>query len=214
MSRATAEPPHAAPCLQRRRECKGGTLIAEDVTTLDAHRARVCDPDGYRPQACARCGFRVLHVHDYRGRVLVAVGSSRLPGAASVVDVARYACARGECGAIWQVLPALLARHLWRAWKTVETATLDDAGEPSAPIPARTRKRWMLRLLSPALLLVQLFATETGSTLEALAKRVGLEATRHALVLAYAAESDAASGSRLSSVAAITNRLARSVRLM
>ena len=72
----------------------------------------------------------------------------------------------------------------------------------------------MARLLSPALLLVQLFATETGSPLEALAKRVGLEATRQELVLAHAAETDVAVGSRLSSVAALTNRLARNVRLM
>jgi hypothetical protein len=209
---AAVEPPHAAPCLQRHRECKGGTLIAEDVTTLEAHRARVCAPDGYRPKACARCGFGVLHVHDYRGRTLVAYGSSGRT--TPIVDVARYACARRECGAIWQVLPALIARHLWRAWKTVEAATVSDAVASPTEIPRRTRKRWMSRLLSPALLLVQLFATESGSALEALAKRVGLEATRHELVLGYAAEADVAEGARLSSVAATTNRLARGIRLM
>lgn len=214
MSSAAALPAPAAPCLHRRRACKGGTLIAEDVKTLEAHRARVCDPDGYRPEACARCGFRVLHVHDYRGRVLVAGGSPGRPGATAVVDVARYACARGECGAIWQVLPALIARHLWRAWGTVEAAILGDAAVSTVEIPERTRARWTSRLLSSALLVVQLFATETGSCLEALAKSVGLEATRQALVLAYAAETGAAAGARLSSVAAIINRLARGIRLM
>ncbi len=63
-------------------------------------------------------------------------------------------------------------------------------------------------------MLVQLFATESGSALEALARRLGLEATRHELVLAYAAEADVAAGSRLSRVAAVVHRLARGVRLM
>jgi hypothetical protein len=211
---ATTPPPRAAPCLQRQRECKGGTLIAEDVTTLEAHQARVCDPDGYRPKTCARCGFGVLHVHDYRGRVLVAYGSSGRPGATRLVDVARYACARRECGAIWQVLPALIARHLWRAWTTVEAATLEGTPAPPIEVPERTRERWASRLLSPALVLVQLFAMESGSALEAIARRVGLEATRRDVVLAYAAEAEVGSGSRLSSVASLTHRLARHVRLM
>ena len=214
MSHERLPPPDAARCLDLRVERKGGTLIAEDVTTLEAHRARVCDPDGYRPDACSRCGFGVLHVHDYRGRVLVAYAPSGRTSGATVVDVARYACARRECGAIWQVLPALIARHLWRAWQTVEAATLADAAAPPVQIPERTRERWTSRLLSPALLLVQLFAMESGSVLEALAKHVGLEATRHDLVLAHAAEADIAVGSRLSSIAAIIHRLGRGPRLM
>ena len=105
-----------------------------------------------------------------------------------------------------------MARHLWRAWATVEGATFEDA--PPAYVPVRTRERWTSRLLSSALLLVQLFATETGSLLEALAKQVGLEATRHELVVAYAAETGCSPGSRLAGVAAITQRLARGIRLM
>jgi hypothetical protein len=210
MSPVAAKSPQAAPCLQRRRECKGGTLIAEEVTTLDAHRARICDPDGYRPAACGHCGFGVLHVHDYRFRMLVAfMGDGRV---GRNVVVARYACARRECGALWQVLPALVARHLCRASATVEGATLEDA--PPADVPVRTRERWTSRLLSSALLLVRLFATETGSLLEALAKRVGLEATRHELVVAYAAETGCSPGARLAGVAAIAQRLARGIRLM
>ena len=121
-------------------------------------------------------------MHDYRPRHLVAfeLGSGRV---SPVIDVARYVCARPECGAIWQVLPALVARHLWRAWSTVEGATFEDADPmAAADVPERTRARWWERLCSSARLLVQLFASESGSTLEALAQRLGLGSTRFDLV--------------------------------
>lgn len=213
MSHQRLPPPDAARCLHRAGERKGGTLIAEDVTTLEAHRARVCDPDGYRPSTCGRCGHGVLHVHDYRGRVLGAFTRAAERTRSPRVDVVRYVCARAECGAIWQVLPALIARHLWRAWATVEAATFEDAKVP-IDVPARTRERWEARLMSSARLLVQLLATEAGSLLDALAKDVGLEATRSALVDAYAVVAGVAPGARLASVAALVNRLARGIRLM
>ena len=205
--------PRIAPCLFRPRERKGGTLIAEDVTTLREHRARVCAPGGYRPTACGRCGHGVLHVHDYRGRLLAAFVTGVEGTRSALIDVVRYVCARRECGAIWQVLPALVARHLWRAWGTVESATLEGA-ETAVAVPRRTRERWASRLLSPALLLVQMFATEAGSRLETLAKDVGLEASRAALVLAYAAAADVGAGMRLARVAAVVHRLSRGIRLM
>lgn len=46
----------------------GGTLLAEEVTEAAAHERRLCDPDGYRPERCPRCGHEVLHVHGYRER--------------------------------------------------------------------------------------------------------------------------------------------------
>ncbi len=61
---------------------------------------------------------------------------------------------------------------------------------------------------SSARLLAQLFATETGSLLEALAERPGLTSTRRDLVLAYAAQAGAAPGTHLASFAAIVHRLA------
>ena len=217
MSHHRLPPPHIANCLELQVERKGGTVIAENVTTLEAHRALICQPDGYRLAACPRCHGDTLHVHDYRTRILVAFEGSERGADAPIIHVARYACARSECGAIWQVLPAFVARHLWRAWSTVEEATVEGEAVEEAPpveVPLRTRERWASRLLSSALLLVQLFATETGSELEALAKQLGLEATRYDLVAAYAAAVDVASGSRLSRLAAITNRLSRRVRLM
>jgi hypothetical protein len=62
-----------------------------------------------------------------------------------VVRVAQYLCAADECSATWRILPMFLARHLWRAWKTVERVALP--GEvPSAapPVPERTPFPWML----------------------------------------------------------------------
>jgi hypothetical protein len=209
----TTSPARAAPCLQGSGERKGGTLIADEVTTLQAHRARICTPDGYRPKRCARCG-RAVHVHDYRPRRLVAFEPRGSAHVSPVIDVARYRCPRRECGAIWQVLPAFVARHLWRAWSTVESATLGNAPATHQDVPERTRARWWSRLWSSARLLVQLFATETGSMLESLAQRLGLISTRHELVLAYAAQTGAAPGTRLESVAAIVHRLARGLRLM
>jgi hypothetical protein len=103
---------------------------------------------------------------------------------------------------------------LWRAWSTVERATIEDTPAASRDVPERTRARWWSRLWSSARLLVQLFATETGSALEALAQRLGLDPTRHDLVLAYAAHTGAAPGTCLGNVAAIIHRLARGLRLM
>ena len=72
--------------------------------------SRVCDPDGYRPCGCPRCGHAVLHVHGYLERH--PRGELGLPG---VVRIIQYVCAAAECGATWRILPRFLARHLWRA---------------------------------------------------------------------------------------------------
>jgi hypothetical protein len=83
---------------------KGGTLIAEEVTDHATHEKRICDPDGYRPPFCPRCGEGPLHVHDYRERVLRAE-----PGK-PVTRIVRLLCV--SCQAIWQILPRFIARHL------------------------------------------------------------------------------------------------------
>ena len=96
---------------------KGGTVIAEDVTDLATHDQRLCDPDGYRPSCCPRCGYGVLHVHDYRPRVL------RADPDRAVIKVVRHRCMGADCGARWLTLPLLLARGLWRRWAVVEATT-------------------------------------------------------------------------------------------
>jgi len=191
---------------------KGGTLIAEDVRDLEAHQRRICDPDGYRPDRCPRCGHDVLHVHCYPER-----HPRGEPGMPPVVRVAQYQCAEAECGATWRILPMFLARHLWRVWKTVERVVLPGTEPPpnAAPdIPERTRSRWHTRLAAAARVLVVLLAASGGQALESVAAKVGLDASRAELVHGYAEQTEVSCGARLAEVAAVTQRLERGIRLM
>lgn len=174
-------PPVVEDCLFRLRPStqKGGTLICEEVTDLDAHKKRICDPDAYRPKSC-RCGWGRLHVHDYRDRT-PRTESGKLPP----VDIMRFRCER--CGARWQILPLFLARHLWRTWGVVARALMtqpsppepeptspepqpslpepqpEKARKPQGRIPERTLRRWQNRWLRPALRLAQVLVV-TGQT--------------------------------------------------
>jgi hypothetical protein len=198
-------PPDPEDCLITPRVSthKGGTLVAEDVHDLVGHARRICDPDGYRPAACPRCGHR-LHVHCYPERR--PRGDARMP---PVIRIAQYVCASSACGATWRILPRFLARHLWRTWATVERGVA-----AATTIPARTVCRWRARLAATARMLVVLLATSGAAVLEGLAARVGLDATRGAVVAAHAEVAGAAVGEQLSTLAALVHRLARGVRLM
>jgi hypothetical protein len=207
-------PPDPEICLVTSRESrfKGGTLIDEDVGDLEAHERRVCDPDRYRPVRCPRCGHDVLHVHCYPERH--PRGELGMP---PVVRIVQYICAAAECGATWRILPMFLARHLWRAWKTVERVVGPDdtAAQPAAPpVPERTRCRWRSRLAATARTLVVLLAASGGLALETLAARVGLDATRAEFVQTHTAVATVRPGARLASVAALVHRLERGMRLM
>jgi hypothetical protein len=189
---------------------KGGTLIAEDVRDLEAHLRRLCDPDGYRPERCPRCGHDVLHVHSYPER-----HPRGEPGMPPVVRVVQYICAAEECSATWRILPMFLARHLWRVWKTVERVVLpEEVTSAAPPVPERTRCRWSARLAAAARVLVVLFAASGGFVLESVAAQVGLDASRAELVHVYAEQVDVARGAQLAAVAALAHRLERGIRLM
>ena len=166
-------PPDPESCLVASRvsSFKGGTLVAEDVRDLDANRRRICDPDGYRLDRCPRCGHRRA-----ARALLPRAASTGRAGDAGAVRVAQYICAADECSATWRILPMFLARHLWRAWKTVERVVLPgDVPSASTPIPARTRCRWQSRLVAAARVLVVLVAASGGLVLEAVAVKVGLD---------------------------------------
>ena len=233
-------PPPPPGCLIPRTtfKPKGGTIIAEAVVTLDAHMARLADPDGYRPSRCLRCGYGVLHVHDYRERVLLGGG---VLGANGPVRVVRHSCANGECGAVWQTVPAFVARHLWHGWAAVEASAMGPIGSPDEavvaaaavapgmaataavpkargatpprPVAARTASRWRARLAASALFLVQVFAVQTGSELEQIAQQLGLGATRRELVEAYAERAGVPLGARLARVAGVLQRVHPGTRL-
>jgi hypothetical protein len=199
-------PPAAEACLLRAYPSsqKGGTLIAEDVLDLATHEERLEDPESYRPVRCLRCGGPI-HVHDLRPRWLLA-------DPAVATEVARYRCAdREQCGAAWQILPAFLARHLWRSWRVVEEAL--ENPERSA-VPDRTRRRWAQRLASAARMLVALLTTTSEAMWSALAAAVGLDGRRLDLVRSYRTQSRPLPGQCLAELAAVIHRLAPGVRLM
>jgi len=154
----------------------------------------------------------VLHVHGYPER-----HPRGEPGLPAVVRIIQYVCAAAACGATWRILPRFLARHLWRAWKTVERVVM-PAGMPRStaapPIPARTERRWHTRFAASARVLVVLLAASGGVALEALGSRVGLDASRAELTDAYAEVTRAAPGTRLASLAELVHRLERGLRLM
>ena len=62
------------------------------------------------------------------------------------MTVVVFLCA--ECSASWRVLPAFLARCLWRTWDVVEAALFEGAQKVS--VPARTVQRWRARLMQAA----------------------------------------------------------------
>lgn len=209
-------PPEPESCLvhSRASRYRGGTIVDEDVGDLESHEQRVCDPDGYRPDACPRCAHAVLHVHSYVERK--PRGEIGLP---AVIRIVRYLCAREDCGAIWRVLPLFLARHLWWTWKVIERAVLSKAEDGhgaagASPVPEQTRRRWRARLASSAGVLVALFAGRGDADVQSVAADATSAASRSALVEAYAARCFITADEQLAVVAALTHRLERGVRLM
>jgi hypothetical protein len=191
------------PYLDRRRPRKrddkyvGGTLIAADVVTLEQHAAALANPDLERPQRCAACDCPSVHVHDRRPRLLDGLGSGR-------IEILIFRCANRACRVVWRVLPAFLARHLWRAWARVIEAL--DAARERCSTPARTRRRWLQRLRERATTLVVVLA-QLGPARSATVRALGLDATRREVI-------DAFGLARLAVLAALVDRLAPGVRVM
>jgi hypothetical protein len=215
MSQDRLPPPEGQACLVRLRSSsqKGGTIVAEDVTDLATHERRLCDPDGYRPCFCPRCRGTTFHVHDYRERVLRAE-----PGR-PVARIVRHECV--GCEAIWQTLPAFIARHLWRTWQVVEhtltgatptPAEMDGRRWPA--VPGRTQRRWRARWLRPARFVAQVLASCGEAVWAALAAGLSPAATCAELVAAYAGATMTAAGHLLAAMAALIYRLQPKVRLM
>lgn len=215
MSQDRLPPPEQEACLVRLRPSsqKGGTIVAEEVADLATHERRLCDPDGYRPRFCPRCGDRTLHVHDYRERILRAE-----PGR-PVATIVRHECL--GCEAIWQVLPAFIARHLWRTWRVVEHTLKGATPGPEEadggrwpPVPERTRRRWRARWRRPARFVAQVLSSCGDAVWAALATGLARAATCADLVAAYACATMTGVGDLLAGVAALIYRLQPKVRLM
>lgn len=189
---------------------KGGTIIFETVTDLAEHERRIADPKGYRPAFCPGCRRGKFHVHDYRGRGLRAE-----PGKPEI-SIVRLECV--FCEAIWQVLPAFLARHLQRTWRVVERVLMPDAEAPLVgeetnkwpKVPPRTMRRWRQRWLRPAHALAQALTT-SGPRWAALAIRRPVPATCASLTSEFAA---GYVGEPLAGLAALIYRLVPDFRLL
>ncbi len=213
-------PTHPEECLTQSRASryKGGTIIAEDVWTIDEHKQRLCDPDRYRPEQCRGCGNDTLHVHDYPERK--PIGERAVP----VLKLVRFICT--VCSATWRVLPAFLPRHLWWTWRRVEDACSDGALESEVTssdtatsvqtraVPPSTRRRWVSRMMSSARQLVVLLVSRGTQAVRAVGLRIGADVSRGALVASYAAVLGPDAGTVCASVAALVDRLERGIRLM
>lgn len=177
---------------------KGGTLLAAEVITHEQHTAALANPDIERPPRCAACDCPRVHVHERRTRLLDGLGSAQ-------VDILIFRCARPSCRVVWRVLPAFLARHLWRTWERV-TEALDEARARSST-PARTRQRWLSRLRERAAMLVVILA-QLGPARSGAVSALGLDATRREVIVAFGGLA------RLASLAVLVDRLVPGVRVM
>lgn len=185
---------------------------------LATHERRL-STGGYRPAACERCGS-AMHLHDYRPRLLLGDG-------AGSTQIARFRCSnRDECGAVVQVLPAFVARWLWRSWETVESAMepaaprseAPGAEPPAAVVPERTRRRWRARLGASAAVVIAALATALGGSgwLGGMVKAVGLGGSRAEAVAAFRTYATPlpSPGLAYAGLAAVLHRVAPGLRLM
>ena len=210
MSASTLPPPLPPVCLDRTylsRGVKGGTVIAEDVRDLASHRKRLLDPDGYRGCAapCRTCGETTLHAHCFRERILRPAS----PDEPSLVETIRlYLCP--SCGAVFTVLPAVIARHLWRLWKTVE-----EVSSKGKRAPRTTMGRWLSRLSSSAARLIQALRA-VGSHLlgRSLSTLLADVRTRRELVEAVVASRSVSAAHPVADLAGWIHRLEAGIRLM
>lgn len=146
---------------------KGGTVIAGDVWDREEHEQRLVDPATYRPR-CPVCG-RPMQGHGLRERRPLRL------------DIRRYRCR--PCKAVVQVLPAFVARHLWRLWATVEAIVVPNGRQPR--VAERTMRRWRERAMLLAQVVLHVLSSLRTPVLDELVAGLGLEATRRALLLAF-----------------------------
>jgi hypothetical protein len=205
-----AAPPAADRCLDSSytsRKQRGGTIVDETIVLLAAYLTRLFDPGSLRPPRC-RCGCPRLHLHDRRERRLR--GSMTADGQYLTVQIVVFICSK--CSATWRVLPAFLARNLWRSWLVVASILLGTRQAHEPVIPERTRQRWRARWAKEAKVAMQVLASSRSPPLVAVAQRVGLQGCRQALFEAFAA---AFPGTLpLGSLAALLHRLAPGIRLV
>ena len=212
MSAPTLPPPSPPVCLTRSyksRHQKGGTVIAEAVRDLETHRQWLLDPDAYRAVigSCCACGSKCIHALCFRERLLRGASPD---GQVQIEMVRMFRCAVKTCGAVFTVLPAVIARHLWRRWQTVQ-----DAQGESHGVPPSTHRRWLGRLRSSASQLVQLLAARASSLFPpSLLHAVAQVPTRSKLIETFQASCTEFTARPFALLAAWIHRLEPGIRLM
>ncbi len=188
----------------------GGTRIAEDVTDLATHRERARSPDGYRPARCPHCG-RVPRGHGIRSRVL-----RDQPDSASE-DIRRYRCR--PCRAVWQVLPAFLARHLHRTWGAVQSRLVAAGALKATGAEWRVRSkpttlaRWRSRLETSAVTVTQSLV-EAAVGVSVIVEVVGIVCSRQVLIEALGDHGVTSAPRKLQELACLVHRITPGLRLM
>jgi hypothetical protein len=123
------------------------------------------------------------------------------------------------CRAIWLVLPGFLARHLHRAWSSVQTALrgqgLPPVGRSTAreTVPATTLRRWVGRLASSAQALIAPLAG-LGPELCAATEPLPADLSRGALVQALLSQGVVVGGYALSQITGWIHRQRPGLRLL
>lgn len=210
MSKQLLPPPQAEVCLTRSylsRGVKGGTVIAEDVWDRETHRQKLLDPDDYRAYIgdCRNCGCGKVHALCFRIRLLCPAETGK---PIEEVEIRLYRCPTKGCSAVYTVLPAFAARHLWRDWQTVE-----DVGRGKREAPRSTRRRWRGRLASSAKQLVQLFKATLQGTVNWLSSLTE-DLTREGFIRAIELSGAISPSNVFAQIAAWIHRIQPGVRLM
>jgi hypothetical protein len=191
-------------------EQRGGTLIAEDVWDPVEHRLKVAHPDGYRPDGCPRCQG-LLYGHGCRSRTL------RDQPDRAAEEIRRYLCSM--CRAVWQVLPAFLARHLHRTWGAIQSrlvaaGAIERTGaERRVAAKPTTTARWLDRLQATAIVLTQALV-ECGEEVGSVVRQLGIGCSRQDLVEGLAAVGLVEQRHKLGELACWIDRVVPGVRVM
>ena len=147
-------------------------MIAGDVWEREEHERRLVEPATYRP-LCPVCG-RPMQGHGLR---------ERRPVHEMRLDIRRYRCR--PCKAVVQVLPAFVARNLWRTWPTVEGSVVPGSRRSPVAVAGRTLRRWRERAMLAAQVVLHVLSSLRTPVLDELVVGLGLDATRRALLAAF-----------------------------
>lgn len=135
----------------------------------------------------------------------------RKPIGETPFDIRRYTCP--SCGGAVQVLPGFVGRHLWRSWRVVEAVCVVPSQWPLAmTVASRTRRRWRERAGLAAFYLLQVLSAVRLAALTEQVVRVGLDATRRALLVAFVPLAGALGACAM--LANLLNRLRPGLRVM